>query len=185
MTVRSVSTIMVAVAVVVMFSIRLSAGPSPAREALNQPVPAFELPLLHSPANEVASGDFAGQVWVINVWASWCSGCRTEHALVTRLSRDHELTLIGINYRDQRRDAKRWLRLNGNPYDLTVTSSPGPGDFDWGKYGVPATYVIDQQGVVRYQHIGALSAQALEQELIPTIRSLDSPVQSIASRVRF
>jgi len=186
MMIRSVFPIIMVVALVVMFSIRLSAEQSgSAQDSLNQPVPPFKLPLLHSPTNRVATSDLIGQVWVVNVWASWCSGCRTEHALITRLSRDYALTLIGMNYRDQRRDAKRWLRMNGNPYDLTAVSNPGPRDFDWGKYGVPATYVIDQQGVIRYQHIGVLSIDALEQELLPAVRHLDSPTLSLARRTRF
>lgn len=169
MMVRTLIPVSVVIMAVFVFSIQLSANQLHTATQ-DQPVPAFQLPLLHSPEHRITDRDFLGQLWVVNVWASWCSGCRTEHALITRLSRDHHLTLVGINYQDHPADANRWLRLNGNPYDLVVSAKPAPHEFDWGLYGVPATYVIDHQGKVRYHHIGALSLNALERELLPLTR---------------
>ena len=143
--------------------------PSP---LIGNPAPHFELPLLHSPDKRFSQKDMLGSVWVLNVWASWCPPCLTEHPVVTELSK--RVAVIGLNYKDAREDALPWLKRNGDPYRLSVYDAAGRIAIDYGVYGVPETYVIDQRGVIRYKHIGPLTPEIARQKLEPLVKELRS-----------
>jgi cytochrome c biogenesis protein CcmG, thiol:disulfide interchange protein DsbE len=143
--------------------------PSP---LIGKPAPEFELPRLHDPAQRVSNRDMAGQVWMLNVWASWCVSCRYEHPLLVDLARDQVLPIYGLNYKDQRDDAIVWLRRFGDPYVQSMFDPDGRVGMDFGVYGVPETYVIDAEGVIRYKHIGPITADALQRTILPLIREL-------------
>ena len=121
---------------------------------------------VHSPA------DMKGQVWVLNVWASWCSACREEHPVLLELGRSKVTTLIGLDYKDKRSDALQILREQGNPYVLTAFDGNGRIGIDYGVYGVPETYVIDKEGIIRYKHIGPITPDALNKTIYPLIEKL-------------
>ena len=141
--------------------------PSP---LIGKPAPPFELPLLHEPDKRFTQKDMLGSVWVLNVWASWCPPCLQEHPVVTELSKS--VAVIGLNYKDAREDALPWLRKNGDPYRLSVYDAAGRIAMDYGVYGVPETYVIDQRGVIRYKHIGPLTPEVARQKLEPLLKEL-------------
>ena len=141
--------------------------PSP---LIGKPAPPFELPLLHEPDKRFTQKDMLGSVWVLNVWASWCPPCLQEHPVVTELSKS--VAVIGLNYKDAREDALPWLRKNGDPYRLSVYDAAGRIAMDYGVYGVPETYVIDQRGVIRYKHIGPLTPEVARQKLEPLVKEL-------------
>jgi len=143
--------------------------PSP---LIGKPAPHFELPLLHTPDKRFSQKDMLGSVWVLNVWASWCPPCLTEHPVVTELSKG--VAVIGLNYKDAREDALPWLKRNGDPYRLSVYDAAGRIAIDYGVYGVPETYVIDQRGVIRYKHIGPLTPEIARQKLEPLVKELRS-----------
>jgi periplasmic protein thiol:disulfide oxidoreductases, DsbE subfamily len=145
--------------------------PSP---LIGKPAPVFERPKLHAPDQMFASRDMAGQVWLFNVWASWCTPCRQEHPLFNELATRKVVPIVGLNYKDQPENAKRWLQELGDPYLLTVVDHDGRLGIDFGVYGVPETFVIDQQGVIRYKHIGPLTADVLEKRILPLVRELQS-----------
>ncbi len=134
--------------------------------------PAFELPLLLQPGKRFAPGDMRGKVWLLNVWASWCAACRDEHPLLVDLSKQGVLPVIGLNYKDNGEDAQRWLKQFGDPYQLSVVDADGRVSIDYGVYGVPETYLIDAQGVIRYKQIGALTPAVLEQKILPLAMAL-------------
>jgi cytochrome c biogenesis protein CcmG/thiol:disulfide interchange protein DsbE len=143
--------------------------PSP---LIGKPAPHFELPRLDAPDKRFSQKDMLGSVWVLNVWASWCPPCLAEHPVVTELSKS--VSVVGLNYKDAREDALPWLKRNGDPYQLSVYDAAGRIAIDYGVYGVPETYVIDQRGVIRYKHIGPLTPEIARTRLEPLVKELKS-----------
>ncbi len=143
--------------------------PSP---LIDKPAPVFSLSQLHNPGAQFSSRQMLGKVWLLNVWASWCVSCRQEHPLLIELARQHIVPIYGLNYKDQREDAIRWLRDLGNPYTLSAYDAEGRVGMDYGVYGVPETYVIDKQGIIRYKQIGPVTPAALQNKILPLVKEL-------------
>jgi cytochrome c biogenesis protein CcmG/thiol:disulfide interchange protein DsbE len=143
--------------------------PSP---LIGKPAPAFELPRLDAPDKTFSQKEMLGKVWILNVWASWCPPCLVEHPVITELAKSGIAPVVGLNYKDQRNDALPWLKRNGDPYQLSVFDAAGRIGIDYGVYGVPETYVIDQKGVIRYKHIGPVSPEVAEKKLKPLVKEL-------------
>ena len=143
--------------------------PSP---LIGKPVPAFSAPSLSDPEKIVTDQVLRGRVSVLNVWASWCIPCRDEHPYVQELNARGLAPVIGLNYKDKREDASRWLKQFGNAYTVSASDLDGRVGLDWGVYGVPETFIIDHQGIIRYKHIGPITAVSLREEIIPTIERL-------------
>lgn len=144
--------------------------PSP---LIGKPAPAFDLPQLAAPDQRLAAKDLRGQVWLLNVWASWCVACRQEHPLLVEVAKAGQLKLYGLNYKDKREDALGWLNRYGNPYLQSVSDTDGLVGIDYGVYGVPETFVIDKQGVIRYKQIGPVTPEALRDTLLPLVAQLE------------
>jgi cytochrome c biogenesis protein CcmG/thiol:disulfide interchange protein DsbE len=151
-------------------TLRPSELPSP---LINKPAPQFSLPLLHNPEQRLSTADMKGRVWVVNVWASWCYSCLTEHPYINALASEHQVPVIGLNHKDVPDAAKEWLQRNGNSYEASVMDRNGKVSIDFGVYGVPETFVIDKQGLIRFKHIGPVSRESLETQLLPLIRQLE------------
>ncbi len=159
------------IALVILLGIGLGLNPREVPSPLvGKPAPAFELPLLHQPDKRFSQKDMLGKVWVMNVWASWCPPCLAEHPVVTELAKS--VPVVGLNYKDARDDALPWLKKNGDPYQLSVHDPAGRIAIDYGVYGVPETYVIDQRGVIRYKHIGPVSPEVAKQKIAPLLKEL-------------
>lgn len=134
--------------------------------------PQFELPRLYVEGENIGPNDMQGQVWLLNVWASWCISCRAEHAVITKLIAQSQIPVIGLNYKDEDADAKRWLKMFGNPYYAIAVDIEGRTGIDWGVYGVPETFVVDKKGTIRLKHIGPVVDEDLTNELLPLIEQL-------------
>jgi cytochrome c biogenesis protein CcmG/thiol:disulfide interchange protein DsbE len=145
--------------------------PSP---LIGKPAPSFTLARLDDAAVSVKSTDFQGKVWVLNVWASWCGPCRDEHPLWVDFARRSKVPIVGLNYKDQRGNALPWLRQLGDPYLMSLFDGDGKVAIDWGVYGVPETFVIDRQGIVRFKHVGPVTAELLRKKIEPLLKSLDA-----------
>jgi len=143
--------------------------PSP---LVGKPAPAFVLAQLHDPARSLGTADLRGQVWLLNVWASWCVSCRVEHPLLMQLSKANIVPVVGLDYKDKPEEGKAWLAAQGDPYKASIMDIDGRVGIDWGVYGVPETFVIDKQGVIRHKHIGPVTAEALQKTILPLVRSL-------------
>ncbi|NMG75716.1 DsbE family thiol:disulfide interchange protein [Aromatoleum diolicum] len=139
---------------------------------IDKPAPQFRLAQLSAPDVAIANADMRGQVWLLNVWASWCVACRQEHPVLNGFSRQKVVPLIGLNYKDGADDAKAWLREHGDPYDTSLVDADGRVGIDFGVYGVPETFLIDQAGVIRYKHIGPVTPEAVRDVLLPKIAEL-------------
>lgn len=143
--------------------------PSP---LIDKAAPEFELPQLHDAAQTISNEDMLGQAWLLNVWASWCVSCRQEHPLLLELARQGVVPIYGLNYKDRRDEAIAWLQDLGNPYVKSAYDIEGRVGMDYGVYGVPETYVIDKQGVIRYKQIGPISMKVLEDKILPLLREI-------------
>lgn len=139
---------------------------------IGRSAPAFDLPRLYAESETLAPEDMQGKVWLLNVFASWCVSCREEHGVITRLIKKSGVAVVGLNYKDEGTDAKRWLKQFGNPYYAVAVDYEGRTGIDWGVYGVPETFVIDKKGVIRLKHIGPVSDKDAREELIPLIEQL-------------
>jgi len=173
--VKTIWIIGIFVALVVLLAVGLQLNPREVPSPLiGKAAPDFDLPLLKAPDKRFARKDMLGQVWILNVWASWCPPCLVEHPVVSQVARSGLVPVIGLNYKDQRDDALPWLKRNGDPYELVVFDVDGRIGIDYGVYGVPETYVIDRKGVIRYKHIGPLSADAVQAKIEPLLKQLKS-----------
>ena len=143
--------------------------PSP---LIGKPAPAFTLAQLHEPSKTLGPADLKGQVWLLNVWASWCVSCREEHPLLVGLAKAKLVPIVGLDYKDETVAGKRWLAQHGDPYTVSVVDLDGRVGIDWGVYGVPETFVVDKTGTIRYKQIGPITAEALEKKILPLIREL-------------
>jgi cytochrome c biogenesis protein CcmG/thiol:disulfide interchange protein DsbE len=143
--------------------------PSP---LIGKPAPAFRLPVLGTPERMVSLADMRGKVWILNVWASWCVACRLEHPLMVDLAKTGLVPIYGLNYKDKPADAIRWLGNFGNPYQQSLSDIDGRVGIDFGVYGVPETFVIDQDGVIRLKHIGPVTPEILKETILPLIGAL-------------
>ena len=145
--------------------------PSP---LIGKPAPAFTLARLDDPQQSIRRDDLLGKVWVLNVWASWCVACREEHPLLVEFSRRKTVPVYGLNYKDTRPDGLRWLANFGNPYDASLFDNDGKVGIDFGVYGVPETFIIDKQGVIRFKHIGPVTPAVLKDRIEPMLKALNA-----------
>jgi cytochrome c biogenesis protein CcmG/thiol:disulfide interchange protein DsbE len=162
--------------------------PSP---LVGKPAPAFSLPTLTGD-QPFSPADYKGQVWLFNIWATWCVACREEHPLLVEFSKTQSVPIIGLSYKEVQAadqtngplsdDAKlslarerslRFLQRQGDPYKLSVMDLDGSVGIDYGVYGVPETYVIDREGIIRYKQVGPVTPEILETKLLPLIRQLE------------
>jgi cytochrome c biogenesis protein CcmG/thiol:disulfide interchange protein DsbE len=143
--------------------------PSP---LINKPAPAFEIAQLAEPNKTFSPASMKGQVWILNVWASWCVACREEHPVLVELAKSQIAPVIGLDYKDKREDAMAMLAKQGNPYALSAFDGNGRVGIDYGVYGVPETYIIDKVGVIRFKHIGPLTMDLLNQKIYPMLTEL-------------
>ncbi len=144
--------------------------PSP---LIGKPAPGFALTRLDNADTTIRNTDMLGKVWMLNVWASWCAACRQEHPLLVEFARDRKLPIFGLNYKDERPAGLRWLANFGNPYDASLFDQDGRVGIDFGVYGVPETFIIDRQGVIRFKQIGPLTPEVLKTQIEPLVRLLN------------
>ena len=130
---------------------------------VGEPFPEFTLPSLQDPASELGKQDFAGQVVLVNVWATWCFACRIEHPSLNALA-EQGVKIVGLNYKDQRDAAKLWLLERGNPYRFNIFDNQGSLGIDLGVYGAPETYLVDAQGIIRHRRVGVVDKRIWEEE---------------------
>jgi cytochrome c biogenesis protein CcmG/thiol:disulfide interchange protein DsbE len=171
-------------ALAALFLFRLGTGdPSRIPSALiGRPVPDTPLPPIPglvrdgAPVPGIGSGDFKGAVTLVNVWASWCVPCHDEAPLLMTLAEDKRFRIVGINYKDQAENARRFIGRYGNPFAAVGADANGRASIDWGVYGVPETFVVGRDGRIAYKLVGPISPQNLKAALMPAIeKALAAP----------
>jgi cytochrome c biogenesis protein CcmG, thiol:disulfide interchange protein DsbE len=159
-------------ALVVLFAFGLNpnrdihALPSP---LIGKAAPAFTLTDVRDPALVVSNAAYKGQVYVLNVWGTWCAQCRVEHEALLAISQSHVVPIIGLDYMDHRENAKQWLEQLGNPYAAVPFDTDGRTAINWGVYGAPETFLVDGQGRVIYKFISPMTPEVWEREFLPRI----------------
>ena len=165
-------------ALAALFFFRLGSGdPSRIPSALiGRPAPDTDLapvPGLRAangaPLPGIAAADFKGNVTLLNVWASWCVPCHDEAPLLNALGADSRIRLVGINYKDQPDNARRFLGRYGNPFAAVGTDANGRASMDWGVYGVPETFIVGRDGRIAYKLVGPITEANLEKVIKPEI----------------
>jgi cytochrome c biogenesis protein CcmG/thiol:disulfide interchange protein DsbE len=141
---------------------------------IGKPAPAFALPQVADAGKTLGTDDLKGQVSLVNVWASWCISCREEHPVLLQLAKQNIVPIYGLNYKDERDNAQAWLQRFGDPYTASAFDPEGKTGIDWGVYGVPETFVVDRDGIIRHKQTGPITPEILENKLLPLIRQLQS-----------
>ena len=164
--------------------------PSP---LIDKPAPDFSLARLDQPEQTFSLKEMQGEVWLLNVWASWCVACREEHPVLVRMAQQKLVPIVGLNYKEVRGDgsldadkiapdaekklalerANGWLNEHGNPYVLSALDLDGRVGIDYGVYGVPETYIIDKAGVIRLKHIGPVTTDVYAKKILPLVAELN------------
>jgi cytochrome c biogenesis protein CcmG/thiol:disulfide interchange protein DsbE len=147
--------------------------PSP---LVGKPMPAFTLTRLQDPNATISDTDIKGKVSILNIWATWCASCRAEHEVLLMLADTGKVDIYGLNYKDERAAALQWLRQLGDPYVANAFDDTGRVGIDWGVYGAPETFIIDSQGIIRHKHVGPLTIDVVNEQILPLVAELqDSP----------
>ena len=141
---------------------------------VGKPAPPFDLAVLDGAGRSVRASELRGQVWLFNVWASWCGPCQMEHPVVKDLALRARVPVFGLDYKDQPAAARAWLQRLGNPYTATLLDPQGRAGIDWGVYGVPETFVVDRAGVIRLRLAGPLTPELVQQQVLPLLRQLQA-----------
>lgn len=143
--------------------------PSP---LINKPVPAFDLPVLGNPQQRLSNESMLGKPYLVNFWASWCVTCAVEHPVVTALANANKLTVLGMNFRDERNDAMSWLDKHGNPYDIILRDADGRISIDFGVYAAPESFLVDPQGIIVFKQTGALTPEIVQNKILSRIAAM-------------
>ena len=162
--------------------------PSP---LINKAAPDFTLPTL-TVGEQFSPADMRGKVWIFNVWATWCVACREEHPVLVAFAQKHQVPIVGLSYKEiqpqdeaaklaehlklqvARERSEAWLKRHGNPYVTSVMDLDGRVGINYGVYGVPETYIIDKQGVIRYKRVGAVTPQIIADKILPLVTELNA-----------
>jgi len=142
--------------------------PSP---LIGKPAPQFSLPSLQDPSYAISSQELQGRTWVLNVWGTWCGGCRQEHETLVAIAKQNAVPLIGLDWKDDDAAAQEWLRTLGNPYSAVAVDHEGRTAIDWGVYGAPETFLIGPDGKVIYKHIAPMTFEVWNKEFLPRIEA--------------
>jgi cytochrome c biogenesis protein CcmG/thiol:disulfide interchange protein DsbE len=137
---------------------------------IDKPMPGFQLSTVAG--TEVENDDLPDQIFLLNVWGSYCLPCLIEHPTLMRLSEEGEIPVVGVNYRDRQALALDWLADNGNPFAFSILDEDGRFGIDLGVYGAPETYLVDENGVIRFRHVSVLDERVWEEEFVPAIAEL-------------
>ncbi len=160
-------------ALCVVFGIGLTKDPSKLPSPLlGKQAPAYSLPSLLDPASAVSDSDFAGQYYLVNVWASWCFACRDEHDFLLNLARSGTIPIVGLNWRDARPDAQRWLAALGDPYTAIAHDLDGRIGIEFGVYGAPETFLIGPEGNILAKHVSPMTEEIWQRDFLPLIKTV-------------
>jgi cytochrome c biogenesis protein CcmG/thiol:disulfide interchange protein DsbE len=160
-------------ALVAIFAIGIKRAPEKsvlASVLIGKPAPEFDLPSLTEPAKRVKSQSHLGKHWLLNVWATWCAQCRVEHPTLLQIQNEGQVPIVGLNWKDDDAGALEWLNELGNPFESIAVDKRGHAAIDWGVYGAPETFLVDDKGIVVYKHVGAMTPEVWQREFLPRIQ---------------
>ena len=172
--VRYLIPLVIFIVLVVFLAIGLGRDPHQVPSPLiNKSAPDFKLTQLRDPSKTFSATELRGKVYLLNVWASWCVSCRDEHPLLMEYAKTGAIPIYGLNWKDRREDALSWLAEFGDPYVLSVSDLDGRVAIDYGVYGAPETYLVDQNGVIRFKQIGPVTEDVWKDKILPMAQELN------------
>ena len=171
---RYLIPLVIFVVLAVFLAIGLTRDPHELKSVLiNKPAPAFRVPQLKAADKMISNEDMRGKVWLLNVWASWCVACREEHPYLIEYAKSGVVPIYGLNYKDRREDALATLDELGDPYTVSAVDLDGRVGIDFGVYGAPETYVIDQGGTIRFKYVGPMMPDVWKDKILPVVQELN------------
>ena len=171
---RYLIPLVIFIVLAVSLAIGLTRDPHELKSVLiNKPAPAFRLPQLKAADKMISNEDMRGKVWLLNVWASWCVACRDEHPYLIEYAKSGVVPIYGLNYKDRREDALATLDELGDPYTVSAVDFDGRVAIDFGVYGAPETYVIDQGGTIRFKYVGPMMPDVWKEKILPVVQELN------------
>ena len=171
---RYLIPLVIFIVLAVFLAIGLTRDPHELKSVLiNKPAPTFRLQQLKAADKTISNEDMRGKVWLLNVWASWCIACRDEHPWLIEYAKTGVVPIYGLNYKDRREDALAWLGELGDPYTASAVDLDGRVGIDYGVYGAPETYVIDQAGMIRLKHVGPITPDVWSKKILPVVQELN------------
>ena len=171
---RYLIPLVIFIVLAVFLAIGLTRDPHELKSVLiNKPAPAFRVPQLKAADKMISNEDMRGKVWLLNVWASWCVACREEHPYLIEYAKSGVVPIYGLNYKDRREDALATLDELGDPYLASAVDLDGRVGIDFGVYGAPETYVIDQGGTIRFKYVGPMMPDVWKDKILPVVQELN------------
>ena len=171
---RYLIPLVIFIVLAVFLAIGLTRDPHELKSVLiNKPAPAFRVPQLKAADKMISNEDMRGKVWLLNVWASWCVACREEHPYLIEYAKSGVVPIYGLNYKDRREDALATLDELGDPYLVSAVDLDGRVGIDFGVYGAPETYVIDQGGTIRFKYVGPMMPDVWKEKILPVVQELN------------
>jgi len=171
---RYLIPLVIFVVLAVFLAIGLTRDPHELKSVLiNKPAPTFRVPQLKASDKTISNEDMRGKVWLLNVWASWCVACREEHPFLIEYAKSGVVPIYGLNYKDRREDALATLDELGDPYTVSAVDLDGRVGIDFGVYGAPETYVIDQGGTIRFKYVGPMMPDVWKEKILPVVQELN------------
>ncbi|MCP4996531.1 MAG: DsbE family thiol:disulfide interchange protein [Gammaproteobacteria bacterium] len=159
---------------VVLLAIGLGLNPRDVPSVLiDKPAPEMDMPDLLDPSKRVTTSSMKGQVWMLNVWGTWCPECWREHDFLNHLAKNESVSIVSINWRDDANEAKLFLKKKGNPFVAIGFDPESRSVVDWGVYGAPETFIIDKQGIIRWKHAGSITLELWQSEIKPLMQKLE------------
>jgi len=171
---RYLIPLVIFIVLAVFLAIGLTRDPHELKSVLiNKPAPAFRVPQLQAADKMISNDDMRGKVWLLNVWASWCIACRDEHPYLIEYAKSGVVPIYGLNYKDRREDALATLDELGDPYIASAVDLDGRVGIDFGVYGAPETYIIDQGGTIRFKYVGPMMPDVWKEKILPVVQELN------------
>jgi len=171
---RYLIPLVIFIVLAVFLAIGLTRDPHELKSVLiNKPAPAFRVPQLKAADKMISNEDMRGKVWLLNVWASWCIACRDEHPYLIEYAKSGVVPIYGLNYKDRREDALATLNELGDPYIASAVDLDGRVGIDFGVYGAPETYIIDQGGTIRFKYVGPMMPDVWKEKILPVVQELN------------
>ncbi|WP_313027521.1 DsbE family thiol:disulfide interchange protein [Brucella sp.] len=170
--------LLIFVALAAVFAVQLLSGKDSSTipsALIGKDAPQTSLPAVEgltrdgAPVPGLNSEDFKGKLTLVNVWGSWCVPCRQEHPLLMEIAKDERIRVVGLNYKDQPENARRFLGDLGNPFAAVGADRVGRSAIEWGVYGVPETFLVDQNGKIVYKHVGPFTPESVKNDLMPAV----------------
>ena len=137
---------------------------------IGKPMPAFSGTALDNQFKKITQQDLLGKSAIVSFWATWCVPCLEEHSLLMSLAKNHQFTIYGINYKDNREAANDWIQQSGNPYSISIDDGDGRIGLEWGVYKIPEMFVVDSQGVVRQRFLWPVTENEIQAAMRPLLK---------------